>query len=172
MRKQADSFPEFIFLFRMMKGTIVPVIPAFFLSRHGRPLGLEKKQSWVASAFSFFFMFFRPCRAIQPVSCRDFSFQEVVHTLWKQRECQLQSVMQSPSRVFALSRKRGWAEWLAECFTWPGEVPGRLNSLCYGKWRKRCCQKKVIPVPGPPALFELRKAGQGSIPSAWPFLPG
>ncbi|XBD75658.1 hypothetical protein ABFY27_06975 [Akkermansia massiliensis] len=47
----------------MMKGTIVPVITVFFLSRHGRPLGLEKKQSWVASAFPFFMFFPLPCHS-------------------------------------------------------------------------------------------------------------
>jgi hypothetical protein len=86
MRKQADSFPEFIFLFRMMKGTIVPVITVFFLSRHGRPLGLEKKQSWVASAFPFF-MFFPPAVPFSLFPAGIFLFQGAVHTLWKQREC-------------------------------------------------------------------------------------
>ena len=158
MRTQADSFPEFIFLFRMMKGTIVPVITVFFLSRNGRPLGLEKKQSWVASAFSFF-MFFRPCRAIQPVSCRDFSFSRsctyLMETAWMP---QLRSIMQSPSRVFALSRKRGWASG------WPSVLPGREKfrvgwiPLCYGKWRKGAARKKLSLYRVRQHFFELRKA--------------
>ena len=112
MRKQADSFPEFIFLFRMMKGTIVPVITVFFLSRHGRPLGLEKKQSWVASAFSFF-MFFRPCRAIQPVSCRDFSFSRSFVVSFLLKSC---IIFSNVDAIYAPSSPLSFAEKIIPFF--------------------------------------------------------
>ncbi|MCD8064093.1 hypothetical protein [Akkermansia sp.] len=57
-----------------MNRTIVPVIPVFFLSRQGKAFSTGERTAMGCIGFPFF-MFFRTCGAIQPVSCRGFLFQ-------------------------------------------------------------------------------------------------